>query len=72
MRKTYRFSLDTKLDKDIFGILESIPKPLRGQFIIIALRQFQGNLPEYLRSFTGPTTPKSPANFTKSFEDDGG
>ena len=39
MKKKYRIYIDTEKDKDIYEKLESIPRPLRGEFIRLAIRR---------------------------------
>jgi len=69
MRKVYRFSLNTKTDKDVIEILEATAKTLRGQYIAMAIRQFQNNLPEYFKNPLNNTTSKTSVNFMESLEE---
>jgi len=39
MIKKYRIYIDSEKDSDICGRLESIPRPLRGEFIRTAIRR---------------------------------
>ncbi len=40
MKKKYRIYVDLEKDRDIYEKLESIPRPLRGEFIRMAIRRF--------------------------------
>ena len=40
MKKKYRIYVDPEKDRDIYEKLESIPRPLRGEFIRMAIKRF--------------------------------
>lgn len=46
MKKTFKFTFDTKTEQDVIQILESIPRLLRSQYIVEVIRFTKSKLLE--------------------------
>jgi len=68
LKKKYRIYVDTKRHRDIYEKLESVPRPLRGEFIRTAIRFFMDKT-DSMNNLRTETAGKTDNSSRKSFSD---
>jgi hypothetical protein len=69
LKKKYRIYVDTERHRDIYEKLESVPRPLRGEFIRTAIRVLMNNTNSMDNLRTEPTEKTADVAPQKSFLD---